>query len=88
MTAPSKVSGAPRTAVRARDVLRARRFPVRAGVPVEVREDPARMRPSDVPLSYGDATRLRERTGWVPTYELDRSLREVYRDAVARVAAG
>src|SRR5271156_3846230 len=38
MTAPSKVSGAPRTAVRARDVLRARRFPVNDGVPVEVVE--------------------------------------------------
>ena len=35
MTAPSKVSGAPRTAVRARDVLRARRFPVNDGVPVD-----------------------------------------------------
>ena len=38
MTAPSKVSGAPRNAVRARDVLRARRFPVSDGVPVEVVE--------------------------------------------------
>ena len=38
MTAPSKVSGSPRTAVRARDVLRARRFPVNDGVPVEVVE--------------------------------------------------
>jgi len=38
MTAPSKVSGSPRNAVRARDVLRARRFPVTDGVPVEVVE--------------------------------------------------
>ncbi len=38
MTAPSKVSGSPRTAVRARDVLRARRFPINDGVPVEVVE--------------------------------------------------
>src|SRR5271154_5744360 len=38
MTAPSKVSGAPRTTVRARDVLRARRFPVNDGGPVEVVE--------------------------------------------------
>jgi acetyl esterase/lipase len=38
MTAPSKVSGAPRTAVHARDVLRARRFPGNDGVPVEVVE--------------------------------------------------
>ena len=38
MTAPSKVSGAPRNAIRARDALRARRFPVSDGVPVEVVE--------------------------------------------------
>src|ERR1700749_2000037 len=38
MTAPSKVSGAPRTTVRARDVLRARRFTINDGVPVEVVE--------------------------------------------------
>ncbi len=38
MTAPSKVSGAPRTAVRARDALRARRFPATDGAPVEVVE--------------------------------------------------
>src|ERR1700730_2243301 len=38
MTAPSKVSGAPRNAIGARDALRARRFPVSDGVPVEVIE--------------------------------------------------
>ena len=38
MTAPSKVSGSPRTAIRARDVLRARRFPATDGKPVEVVE--------------------------------------------------
>jgi acetyl esterase/lipase len=38
MTAPSKVSGSPRTSVRPRDVLRARRFPASDGVPVEVVE--------------------------------------------------
>jgi acetyl esterase/lipase len=38
MTAPSKVSGAPRTAIHARDALRARKFPVSDGAPVEVVE--------------------------------------------------
>src|SRR3984893_15628029 len=38
MTAPSKVSGAPRAAIHARDALRARRFPVSDGAPVEVVE--------------------------------------------------
>ena len=43
MTAPSKVSGAPRTAVRARDLLRARRFPVND----EFRHAPERMLSDD-----------------------------------------
>src|SRR3984885_10949602 len=38
MTAPSKVSGAPRNAIRARDALRASRFPVSECAPVEVVE--------------------------------------------------
>src|ERR1700759_3861099 len=38
MTAPSKVSGAPRTAIHARDALRARKFPVTEAAPVEVGE--------------------------------------------------
>ncbi|MGH3576065.1 MAG: alpha/beta hydrolase [Mycobacterium sp.] len=38
MTAPSKVSGPPRESIRARDSLRARRFPASDGTPVEVVE--------------------------------------------------
>ncbi|MBV8290853.1 MAG: alpha/beta hydrolase [Mycobacterium sp.] len=38
MTAPSKVSGSPRNAIGIRDALRARRFPVSDGAPVEVVE--------------------------------------------------
>jgi len=37
-----------------------------ARVPVEVRDDPERMRPSDVPLLYGDTRKLRAHTGWSP----------------------
>ena len=39
----------------------------RGRVPVEVRVDPARLRPSDEPVLMGDNTKLREATGWVPT---------------------
>lgn len=56
-----------------------------AGVPVEVREDAARMRPADVPVSVGDASKLRDATGWVPRIPLAASLRAVYDDAQARV---
>ena len=50
-------------------------------VPVEVREDPERMRPSDVPVSVGDASKLREATGWTPRFSLGAALRAVYDDA-------
>jgi GDP-4-dehydro-6-deoxy-D-mannose reductase len=59
-----------------------------ARVPVEVREDPDRMRPADVPLSVGDATKLRAATGWEPRISLAAALREVYADALQRAAAG
>ena len=49
-----------------------------AGVPVEVREDPQRMRASDIPLSVGSPQKLRARTGWKPQIPLTRSLRETY----------
>jgi GDP-4-dehydro-6-deoxy-D-mannose reductase len=43
-------------------------------VPIEVRPDPARMRPSDTPVSYCDPAKLRSRTGWEPTVALAQSL--------------
>ncbi|HXP92759.1 MAG TPA: GDP-mannose 4,6-dehydratase [Candidatus Binatia bacterium] len=58
-----------------------------AGVPVEIREDPQRMRPSDNPVVVGDPAKLRERTGWTPQYSLEQTLRDVYGDARKRVTA-
>ncbi|HFD39151.1 MAG TPA: SDR family oxidoreductase [Anaerolineae bacterium] len=46
-------------------------------VPIEVRQDPARMRPSDVPDVVCDASRLRTQTGWQPTIPFEQSLRDV-----------
>lgn len=66
-----------------RDILR--RLIEIARVPVEVREDPDRMRPADVPVSVGDASKLREATGWAPRISLTAALRAVYDDARARV---
>ena len=56
-----------------------------AAVPVEVREDPERMRPADVPVSVGDATKLHAATGWTPRIPLTAALRAVYDDARARL---
>jgi GDP-4-dehydro-6-deoxy-D-mannose reductase len=58
-----------------------------ARVPVEIREDPARMRPADVPLSTGDAAKLRAATGWAPRIPLAAALRAVYDDARERAGA-
>jgi GDP-4-dehydro-6-deoxy-D-mannose reductase len=55
-----------------------------AGVPVEVRDDPERMRPADLPLLVGDAAKLRAATGWSPRIALAQSLRDVYDDARRR----
>lgn len=49
-----------------------------AAVPVEIREDPERMRPLDVPLFVGSAEKLQARTAWRPRIPLARSLRDIY----------
>lgn len=54
-----------------------------ARVAVEVRDDPARVRPLDVPLFVGSAEKLTVRTGWHPAIPLNRSLREIYDAALA-----
>ncbi len=55
-------------------------------VPVEVREDPERMRAADIPLSVGTAAKLRDATGWTPSIALGATLRAVYDDARSRLA--
>jgi GDP-4-dehydro-6-deoxy-D-mannose reductase len=72
-------------AVAVRDVLR--ELITIARVPVEIRDDPERMRQSDTPVLFGDATKLGAESGWVPQYTLADSLRDIYADARERVAA-
>lgn len=48
-----------------------------AKVKVEVRQDPAKMRPSDVPVLVGDSTKFRERTGWSPQITYEQTLRDM-----------
>jgi GDP-4-dehydro-6-deoxy-D-mannose reductase len=64
-----------------RDVLR--ELIAIARVPVEVREDPSRLRSAELPLSVGSSEKLRVRTGWTPQIPLVRSLRELYESARA-----
>ncbi|HEY7697042.1 MAG TPA: GDP-mannose 4,6-dehydratase [Vicinamibacteria bacterium] len=48
-----------------------------SGVKVEVREDPERLRPSDVPVLLGDSSRFRKATGWKPVIDYTRTLRDM-----------
>jgi len=41
---------------------------------VTLEPDPERMRPNDVPLLQGNATRLRQETGWSPAIPIERTL--------------
>jgi GDP-4-dehydro-6-deoxy-D-mannose reductase len=72
-------------AVTIRDVLR--ELITIAHVPVEVREDPQRVRAVENPLSVGSPERLREATGWEPQIPFARSLRDVYDAALAAVSS-
>ena len=47
---------------------------------VEVRVDPERLRPSDVPVQVGDPGRLRAATGWQPEIPLERTLGDLLDD--------
>jgi GDP-4-dehydro-6-deoxy-D-mannose reductase len=68
------------TAVTIRDMLG--QLIVIARVPVEVREDPARMRPVDVPLLVGSSEKLTRATQWSPRILLRRSLQDIYAAAL------
>jgi GDP-4-dehydro-6-deoxy-D-mannose reductase len=45
--------------------------------PVEVRVDPARVRPVDQPLLVADASKLRSATGWEPAYSIEQTLADM-----------
>ena len=48
-----------------------------AGADLEFVEDPALIRPVDVPVLRGDAGRIREATGWSPSIPLETTLADV-----------
>jgi GDP-4-dehydro-6-deoxy-D-mannose reductase len=57
-----------------------------SGARVEVRVDPDRLRPSDVPTQVGDPSRLREATGWEPRIPFERTLEDLLGDWRGRTA--
>ena len=68
---------------RVREILE--RLLAQARVRPEIAVDPRRFRPTDV--SVGSAARLRERTGWEPRIDLDRTLARLLDDCRARASA-
>jgi GDP-4-dehydro-6-deoxy-D-mannose reductase len=57
-----------------------------ATVDIEVRTDPAKLRPVDFPVLYGDSGKLERLTGWKPEFRLEDTLADVvtyWRDRVA-----
>jgi len=46
-------------------------------VKIEVRQDPRRLRPSDVPVLLGDNSKFVKATGWQPTIPFERTLRDM-----------
>lgn len=46
-------------------------------VKIEIKKDPAKMRPSDVPYLGGDSTKFREATGWKPEIPFERTLKDL-----------
>ncbi len=48
-----------------------------AHVPVTVEPEPSRIRPADLPVLAGDASRLRRDTGWGPRIPFERTLRDL-----------
>lgn len=55
-----------------------------AGVKVKIEQDPARVRPGEVPEIFGSRDRARERLSWEPHFHLRETLEDVFRDAVER----
>ena len=48
-----------------------------AGAKIKVKEDPARLRPSDVPRLRGDCSKFRHDTGWAPRIPFEQTLKDM-----------
>jgi GDP-4-dehydro-6-deoxy-D-mannose reductase len=46
----------------------------RASIPVRIETDPALLRPNDLPMLVGDASRIRHAIGWQPSISFDQML--------------
>lgn len=51
-----------------------------SGVQAEIMIDPDRLRPSDIPVASGDASRFRSALGWAPRITWSQTLNDIYED--------
>lgn len=65
-------SGQPR---RIRGILDA--LIAQSGIDIEVREDPSKFRPNEIPVACGDASKARERLNWTPLVPFEQTLADV-----------
>ena len=56
-----------------------------AGVDAEIKTDPARLRPSDIPMACGDAAKARGQLGWAPAIPWEKTLQDVVEDWLVRM---
>ena len=59
-----------------------------AGIDAQIEIEAGRLRPSDMPIAYGDASLARETLAWSPKIPWQQTLGDVLDDWRARVAAG
>ena len=64
-----------------------RKMVTRVGLPVEIRTNPALLRPKDTPLMLGSPRRIRQELGWAPDIPLDRTLDDLLEYWRRQVAA-
>lgn len=59
-----------------------------AARPMALVSDPDLQRPVDIPVLWGDNTKLRTATGWAPDIDIDQTLADLMADCRARVTQG
>ncbi len=58
-----------------------------AAHPMRLEPDPSLLRPVEIPVLRGDATKLRDATGWAPEIPIDQTLADLLDDQRSRAAA-
>jgi GDP-4-dehydro-6-deoxy-D-mannose reductase len=59
-----------------------------SSVKIGIQEDPARLRPADLPVIYGDASKFVRHTGWRPEISFPQMLGDLLKDWRQRIASG